>query len=144
MLPEGNALWKVKHCAQNQRSARGWRSVWGWHREKQSLLPHVLSPFSPHPSPRTTASRPTPFPQQQVGAFSPRRHCSGVCAPAIPARAAAAGLGPGMRVGNPSPPGLPLQSPRSNFSSPGPSAEGDRRSGISLFNFQPLSRVSSS
>lgn len=120
VLPNGNALWKVKHRAQNQRSARGWRSVWGWHREKQSLFLHVLSLFSP----RTTAFLPTPFSQQQVGAFSPRRHCSGVSAPAIPARAAAAGLGPGMGVGNPAPP--PPQSPRSNFYSPGPSAEGTR------------------
>lgn len=93
---------------------------------KTKRPPHGISPCSPHPSPH--ACLPPPLPPAAGGGVLPAATAVG-CARQQSGRTAATGLEPGMRVGNPGPPGLlPLHSLRSDFSSSGPSSGGEERS----------------
>ena len=115
-------------AARRSRWAQGLTQSEAEHREKQSRSLPAL--------PRTTTS--PLLPQQQVGAVSPRLHCSGVSAQQ-PGRRAATGLEPRrMRVGNTEPPASHFSKPRSSVSSRGSSSGGEQRSAPSLRNPQPL------
>lgn len=119
--PQLSQMETALSVARRRRWALGLTRPEAEHGEKQSRS-------LPAPPRNTTSSLPPPHPQQQVGAVSPRPHCSGVNAPAVPAQGSYRSGAPeveGRGIRSPQPP----SQPRSSVSNRGSSSRGEQRSG---------------